>query len=394
MTLALDGGTAAITAEWPAWPPALDDNQRSKLAGVIESGHLGSTSGPLCDEFADAFAHRHDTTHGVMCVNGTVALFAALRAAGVGPGDEVIIPTYTFVACATSVILLGATPVIVDVESDDLHMSRETIEEALSERTKAIMVVHIAGSACDMDPIMDLAAERDLFVVEDSAQAHGATYRSRSVGSLGHASTFSFQSSKAMTAGEGGIVCTSDQGLADRVWSACNVGRSREGAWYGHPTVGWNFRMTELQAAVLLPWLPRLDEEIAHRNAFAATFAQRLEELGTDARICPDPDGAEVNTRHLLMVRLGRDDGSVFDRKWINDALAAEGLPVDYGYPGLAVMDSVIAGGGKPMPTPRFDAVAERTLWIRQSMMMADPDRAVQAANVFHKVLGDPRSRR
>lgn len=392
MTLAIDGGTPTFTSGWPQWPPKIDDAQRAMLQRVVETGQLGANVGPLCDQFADEFAARHETAHGVLCTNGTIALFAALRAAEVGPGDEVIIPTYTFVACATSVLLLGAKPVIVDIEPEHMHMSADTIRAAITDRTRAIMAVHIAGSACDMDPIVRLANEHGLFVVEDSAQAHGATYRGRSVGSLAHASTFSFQSSKAMTAGEGGIVCTNDADLAERVWSICNVGRSRGGAWYGHPMIGWNLRMTEMQAALLFPWIPRLGEEIATREEFVTAFRGRLTELGTDADICLDPSGTEVNSRHLLMLRLGHDNDLHFDRQWIIEACEAEGLPLDLGYPGLATMQPLIDGGARPMPTPLFDSVAERTVWIRQSMMMAGEEMAVAAADSLHKVLRDRRA--
>lgn len=394
MTLAIDGGAPTIPSPWPAWPPTIDDEQRRLVGEVLDSGALGATSGPLNDRFANEFARAHETEHGVMCVNGTIALFVALRAAGVGPGDEVIIPTYTFVACSTSVLLLGATPVVVDVDPEDLHMTPETIEEGITPRTKAIMVVHIAGSPADMEAINALAAKHDLVVVEDAAQAHGAVYKGRKVGGLGHASTFSFQSSKAMTAGEGGIVCTNDARLAADAWTICNVGRVRDGAWYGHPHVGWNLRMTEMQAAILLPWLARLDDEIATRERFFQAFTGRLAEIGADARSCTIPEGTDVNTHHLFLLRLGLGDDAKFDRQWIVDALAAEGLPTDLGYPGLATMDSVISGGGRAVGTPRFDTVADRTLWLRQSTMMGDTDMAVAAADATHKVLRDPRARR
>lgn len=393
MKLAIDGGAPAIVKAWPTWPPRIDDEQRRLVDEVLDSGRLGATEGPLNERFAAEFARAHDTEHGVMCANGTVALFVALRAAGVKPGDEVIIPTYTFVACATSVVLLGATPVVVDVDPEHMHMTPETIEEGITDRTRAIMVVHIAGSPADMDGILALAERHGLLVIEDSAQAHGAVYKGRKVGGFGHASTFSFQSSKAMTAGEGGIICTNHAPIAEAAWTSCNVGRQRGGAWYGHPHIGWNLRMTELQAAILLPWLSRLDGEIAQRERFFQAFTARLADLGADARACFTPTGTDVNSHHLLLLRLGHDDQASFDRDWIVSALAAEGLPTDLGYPGLATMESVLQGDGRALRTPRFDKVAHRTLWLRQSTMMGDLDQAVAAADATHRVLRDPRSR-
>lgn len=392
MTLAIDGGTPACNTPWPSWPPPPDDAQRALLHEVVDSGNWGTTSGHHGEEFAAAFAKRHGTEHGVLCTNGTIALFVALRAAGIGPGDEVIIPSYTFVACATSVFLAGATPVLADVDPRHLHLTAETVESAITPRTRAIMVVHLAGSPADMDALMQLAKRHDLLVIEDSAQAHGARYHERPVGALGDISTFSFQSSKAMTAGEGGILCTNDKELADRCWTLCNVGRVRDGAWYGHPFVGWNLRMTELQAALLLPWLDRLDEEIARREQFTQALVAALADVGAPVGLRPDPVGTTVNSRHLLLLELG-DDDERFDREWLVEALAAEGLPVDLGYPGLHGMEAIVNEGARVVPTPGIDAAAPRTLWLRQSTLMAAPERAAEVASAFHRVLGDPRAR-
>ncbi|MDP3951391.1 DegT/DnrJ/EryC1/StrS aminotransferase family protein [Microbacterium sp.] len=385
--LAIDGGAPLNTDSWPAWPPPATAEQRSLLDGVLESGEWGSTSGPLCQRLADRFAQVHDAGYGVSLTNGTIALFVALRAAGVGPGDEVIVPAYTFVACATSVLLLGATPVIADVDAEHLHLSAATIEQALSARTRAVMVVHLAGSPAPMTEIMSLAGAHDLVVIEDSAQAHGARYRERPVGGIGTAGTFSFQSSKAMTAGEGGLVVTNDAAVAESAWSLCNVGRERDGAWYHHATVGWNLRMTELQAALLLPWLDRLDGEIDARERFCQRFRAALAQSPSGAIAVPDPDGTTRNSRHLLMVSLPQQ----VDRHWVAQALAAEGVPVDLGYPALGSID-VIARQSRVLPIPNLTSVGSSLLWLRQSMLMADEDAAERAASAFSKVLADSRA--
>ncbi len=384
--LAIDGGTPVHDGRWPAWPPPADERQRALLAEVLDSGAWGATSGPLCDELAERFAASHGARHGVTLTNGTLALFVALQSAGVEPGDEVIVPAYTFVACATSVLLLGATPVIAEVDPQHLHLSAETVRSAISPRTRAVMVVHLAGSPAPMREILDVASEHDLVVIEDSAQAHGARYDDRPVGSLGTAATFSFQSSKAMTAGEGGLILTDDAAIADRAWSLCNVGRERGGQWYGHARVGWNLRMTEFQAALLLPWLDRLDDEIALRESFATALAAQLHAQGGEVDVVADPQGTTRNSRHLLILRLRGPR----DRDWVAAALEAEGVPVDLGYPHLGSIEPV-AAKSRVVGDPA-DRYAD-LLWLRQPMLMAGEAGAVKTAEALHRVLADARSR-
>ncbi|TDE08570.1 DegT/DnrJ/EryC1/StrS family aminotransferase [Jiangella asiatica] len=387
--LAIDGGEPIRRDPWPAWPPPASPEQRELLIQVVDSGRWGATSGPLCDRLAGRFAERHDARHGVVLTNGTLALFVALRAAGVGPGDEVVIPAYTFVACATAVLLAGAVPVVADVDADHLHLSASTVRPAITDRTRAVMVVHLAGSPAPMDELVVLAGERDLAVIEDSAQAHGAAYRGRPVGALGTAATFSFQSSKAMTAGEGGLIVTDDDELAARAWSACNVGRVRGGAWYHHADVGWNLRMTELQAALLLPWLDRLDDEVATREAFAGEVGRNLDAWGGPVRTVPDPPGTTVNSRHLLMLRA--DSGTDMDRSWILAAMEAEGVPLDAGYPPLGGLPA-LDGRVRALAAPAARAAARDVFWVRQPHLMAGPEGAADLVAALRRVLGDRRS--
>ncbi|MDF2708749.1 MAG: DegT/DnrJ/EryC1/StrS family aminotransferase, partial [Nonomuraea muscovyensis] len=228
MTLALHGGTPVRTAPWPSWPPPLDAAQRKLVTEVLESGLWGATQGGgVTDDLAAAFARRSAVPFGVAVGNATLGLFAALRGLGVGPGDEVIVPAYTFVASATAVLLAGATPVLADVDPADLHLSPEAVRAALTPRTAALMPVHLAGSPADMDPLTALAAEHGLAVVEDAAQAHGATRDGLRAGAAGVAGGFSFYPGKNLGAfGDGGAVTTSDPELAAKVRSLANHGRS------------------------------------------------------------------------------------------------------------------------------------------------------------------------
>nr|WP_201761558.1 DegT/DnrJ/EryC1/StrS family aminotransferase [Nonomuraea sp. K271] len=350
---------------------------------VLESGLWGATQGgSVVADLTAAFARRSGVRHGVAVANATLGLFAALRGLGVGKGDEVIVPAYTFVASATAVLLAGATPVIADVDPVDLHLSPDAVRAALTGRTAALMPVHLAGSPAAMDALNDLATRHGLAVVEDAAQAHGATYKDRPVGGLGDAGVYSFQASKAMTAGEGGLIVCRDESAYERVWSVCNLGRALGGQWYGHPSVGWNLRLTELQAAVLLPWLDRLDDEIDRRNTFCAALGRELAAVPGVA-VVPATEGTTRDSRHLLMLRL---DAGV-DRAFLLEAMAAEGVPLDAGYPPLGTMSALTGEGARVESCPVTADAAGTVVWVRQSMLMEDPAAAADIAQAFAKVL-------
>lgn len=380
MTLAIDGGTPVRTEPWPSWPPPLDAGQRKLVTEVLESGRWGATQGDLCSDLAAAFAERSAAPYGVTVANATLGLFAAMRGLGVGPGDEVIVPAYTFVASATAVLLTGATPVIVDVDPVHLHLTPEAVEAAVTPRTAAIMPVHVSGSPADMDGLVAAAGRHSLAVVEDCAQSHGATYYGRPVGGLGDAGVYSFQASKGMTAGEGGVIVCRDEEVSAAIWSACNVGRRKDGAWYGHPSVGWNLRLTEIQAALLLPWLDRLQDEIDRREAFCAAVARQLP---AGVAVVPQPPGTTQDARHLLMLRVE----APMDRQFLLEAMAAEGVPLDAGYPPLGTMPALTEAGTRVADCPATEAAAQEVVWIRQPMLMADPSDAVQVAEALAKVL-------
>jgi len=266
-----------------------------------------------------------------------------------------------------------------------------------------VMVVHLAGSPAPMAEILDVTGPLGIPVIEDAAQAHGAGYRGQPAGSLSDVASFSFQASKAMTAGEGGLLATNDTALADRLWSCANVGRSRDGAWYGHPHVGWNLRMTEMQAALLLPWLDRLDEQIERRETFAARLSDGFEAVACDrqrtgspdhggARLLPQPEGTTRDSRHLAMIDLGTGpDGEEVDKQWVLRALAAEGVAADDGYPGLHDIPAV-ADSARLLPCPGLERVRRRVVWLRQSQLMADVEVADRVVEAVSRVTADPRA--
>jgi len=243
---------------WPIW----DEREEEQLLEVLHSGKWSSTSepSPKLAAFQERFAQLQDARYALGVFNGTVALEAVLQAAGIGYGDEVIIPPYTFVATATSCLSVGAVPVFVDIDPQTYNIAPTRIEEAITPRTKAIIPVHIGGCPADLDAILDIATRHGLLVIEDACQAHGSAWKGRRVGAIGDLGCFSFQASKNINAGEGRAVVSDDQELIERAWSVHNCGRIREGAWYQHEVLGSNFRMTEWHAAILLAQMTRFEE--------------------------------------------------------------------------------------------------------------------------------------
>ncbi|MGW7363024.1 DegT/DnrJ/EryC1/StrS family aminotransferase [Streptomyces sp. NPDC054841] len=354
--------------EWPIWPPPATDEQRQALLRVLDSGRWGATGGTVTEDFAAAFAARVGAAHGVCTVNGTVALFLALRALGVGHGDEVIVPAYTFVASATAVVLAGAVPVVADVREETLHLDPRAVRGLIGPRTKAVMPVHLGGAPAETEALRGLGPA----VVEDAAQAHGAARHGRPAGALGDAACFSFQSGKAMTAGEGGIVVTDDRGTYERLWALHNVGRSLDGGWYEHPELGWNLRMTEFQAALLHPQLELLDGWNDRRARGAATLAAALDEVpGLD--LIPPPPGTTRHTWHLAMLRYDPRAFGGHTKPAFLTAMAAEGVPLDAGYRSLTRMPYIRSAA----PCPVAETAEDTVVWVRQPMLMAD-DAALQ----------------
>jgi dTDP-4-amino-4,6-dideoxygalactose transaminase len=240
--LAIKGGSPVRTKSWPRWPQ-WDEQERERLLAVLASGDWGGYSEGV-RQFEQRFGERHQAKHCIAVANGTLSLEAALRVLGVGPGDEVIVPPYTFIATANAVRLTGATPVFADIEPDTYNLDVEQVEKAISKRTKAIIPVHFAGLSVDLDELLLVAQAHDLAVVEDAAHAHGASWQGQPLGTHGDIGSFSLQASKNLTAGEGGILLTNDDDLAAKLWSYVNQGRSANGAWYEHDLLGRNLRIS------------------------------------------------------------------------------------------------------------------------------------------------------
>lgn len=258
----------------PVNEPLLDGNEKKYLCKCIDTGWI-SSEGPFIREFEGKFAARVDRRYGIAVCNGSAALDAAVAALGIGPGDEVILPTFTIISCAAAIVRAGATPVVVDCDPITWNMNAGLVANKITTRTKAIMVVHIYGLPVDMDPILKLAKDYGLKIIEDAAEMHGQTYRDKPCGSFGDISTFSFYPNKHITTGEGGMVVTDDPQLAERCRSLRNLCFQPQKRFV-HEELGWNLRMTNLQAALGLAQLERLDEFVVKKRVMGSLYNELL----------------------------------------------------------------------------------------------------------------------
>ena len=342
--LAIFGGKPVRERAFPSWP-VFDEGEERGLIQVLRSGKWWKYSlgedvqldGPQLDqphskvaEFQAAFARLQGAKCGVACANGTAAIEVALRALGIGPGDEVIVPPYTFIATASAVLSNNAVPIFADINSETFNISPERVEEAITPRTRAMIVVHFAGHAADMGALQQIAERHNLILVEDAAHAHGASWQGRGLGSIGRAGTFSFQASKNMTAGEGGLITVNDKDLALRCQSYIWGGREVDRPWYEHHRLGWNYRMTEFQAAILLQQLKRIEAQNAKRHQNAVYLNHRLAEI-PGIRPLAIRDYATRHSHHIYIFRF---DESLFgvSRSDFLAALEKEGIPCSGGY--------------------------------------------------------------
>jgi len=327
--LALLGGTPVRTKPFPAWP-VFGKAEEKRLLRVLHSGKWGRLNGSEVAEFEQRFATAHGCKHGIAMVNGTVSLRIALMAAGIPADAEVIVPPYTFFSTASAVIEANMIPVFADIDLETFNLDPKAVEAAITPRTRAIIAVHFAGQPADMRAIMAIARKHKLLVIEDAAHAHGASYRNQPAGSLGHVASFSFQSSKNMTSGEGGIITTNDDALAAACRSIHNCGRIPTGIWYEHHVISGNYRLGEFQGAILNAQLDRLEKQTNTRDRNGQYLAAQLSKLpGIHPQV--RPTDCTRHSYHLFMLRI---DGQEFGapRMPVIKALQAEGIPCAAGY--------------------------------------------------------------
>ncbi len=330
-SLAINGGekTVKTAFNWPVF----DQTDIDTVTNVVASGKWGNPDcTDLVEKFEKEFAAYCGSKYAVTCVNGSVSLRLALIACGVKPGDEVIVPPYTFIATASTVIECNCVPIFVDIDPETYNLDPSKIEAAITSRTKAIIPVHFGGQACDMDAIMAIAKKHNLRVIEDAAHGHGAEYKGKKLGSIGDVGSFSFQSSKNLTSGEGGIVVTNDPELYAMMRSLRNVGRIDGGQWYEHYNPGCNYRITQMQAALLSSQLTRLESQTQIRNENGLLLNSLLQPI---EGISPLTRG-HGETIHCYHIFIFKYDPAFFGDTPKNEfveMLAAEGVPCFKGYP-------------------------------------------------------------
>jgi len=329
--LAFYGGPKTVNRQFP-WP-IYDEAEVNAVAEIVRSG---SWANPNCDgliaDFESEFARFCGSKYAISCANGSVAIRLVLMACGVKPGDEVIVPPYSFIATASVVIECNCVPVFVDIEPDTYNLNPAEVEKAITPRTKVIIPVHFAGQSCNMDAIMAIAKKQDLKVIEDACHAHGGEYKGKKLGSIGDAGCFSFQSSKNLNCGEGGIVVTDDVSVFHMVASLRNVGRVKGGQWYEHHNIGCNYRITQLQTAILSLQLKRLADQTQRRNENGLYLNSLLLSIPGITPLTRG-HGETVHTYHIYIFKYDKTYFNHLPKNEFAALLAAEGVPSFMGYP-------------------------------------------------------------
>ena len=407
--LALLGGTPVRTARFPSWPQinALDEKE---WMTVLRDKKWFRGDGAVVNRFEKEYAALTGAGHCLATMNGTSALIVSLAALGVGPGDEVIVPPYTFVATVNSVLMFHAVPVFVDSDIDTQQIDARKIEAAITPRTRAIMPVHLGGSAADLDTILALARKRNIPVIEDACQAHLGEWRGKKVGTLGATGCFSFQVSKNLSSGEGGAVLSQDAELIERCHAFHNNGRGRKVDSYdfSYRASGANLRMTEFQATLLLCGMTRIEQQAKTREQNAQYLTSMLREI---PGIAPAKmyDGCTRNAYHLYLMRYDKAAFAGLPRATFLKALGAEGVPSSGGYSPLnkePFLKNVLNSRGfqavcsrdyikaweSNNHCPVNDRLCQEAVWFTQNMLLAarsDMEQIAEAIRKIQKQAGD-----
>jgi dTDP-4-amino-4,6-dideoxygalactose transaminase len=397
--LALLGGEKAIKTPFPIWP-YYDENERRVLNEVLDSRVWWRTPGTKTLQFERDFAAYHQAKHGIAVTNGTAALEVALAALDIRAGDEVIVPDFTFVATASAVLFTGALPVLVDVTPDTYCLDPELAEAAITERTKAIIAVHMAGHPADLDKLAELVQRYGLYLIEDSAHAHGSEWRGRKVGAIGHIGTFSFQASKLMTAGEGGMVITNSDDLERKARAVHDCGRMPGEWFYAHFIYGSNYRLSEWQGAVLGAQLARLDDQAKVRSRNAAFLDQALPQI---EGITPQRLDDRVSRRgyYAYIFHVDRNAFAGVSTEKFIAALNAEGIPTQASYPPVHDLDVFKSGEYRKRldPThardkhaflhrdfPNTFKGAWETVWLPNPVLLGSQEAMAQIVEAIRKI--------
>jgi len=402
--LAIQGGAPVRSAKFPSWP-RFNQLEENALLDTLRSGHWGRTTGKRVDQFEDQYARLTGSKHCLATANGTSALIASLNALDIGPGDEVLLSPYTFVATLNVVLLQHALPVFTDTDVETFQMDARGIAQRVSGQSAAIIPVHVGGAPADLDKILPEARKYKLRVIEDACQAHLAEWRGKKVGTLGDCGCFSFQASKNLNSGEGGALITNDEQLMSRAYSFHSNGRAWKAdalSLSAYASNGANLRLTDFQAALLMAQMTRIEEQARTREQNAAYLTKMLKSVPgiQPARLA---DGCTRNAWHLYMLRY---DPAAFEgvpRKTFLKALAAEGIPGASGYTPLnkePFIERVISSRHyrriygearlklwrEKNQCPGNDKLCEQAVWFTQTMLLGPKSDMDQIAEAITKI--------
>lgn len=398
-SLALLGGPKAKKKPFPDWP-YYDSREEEALKTVLQSGIWWRTPGTRTLEFERAFARFHGARHGVAVTNGTAALEVTMAALGIAVGDEVIVPDFTFVATASAVLFANALPVLVDVEPETYCIDPELAEAAITSRTKAIVAVHMGGHPADLDRLTKIAKRNHIALIEDSSHAHASEWRGRRIGTFGIAATFSFQSSKLMTAGEGGIIISNNDKFEVQARSVHDCGRMPGKWFYNHYIYGSNYRLSEWQGAILSAQLSRLDEQTRRRHANARVLDHLLHAI---PGITPQKldERCTRNGQYAYIFHVNKKEFAGISTERFIEAMKAEGIPNQASYPPLHELHMFRNGSyrkrlcGKQATQkhpffkkdfPVTQSAAWETVWIPQPALLGDEEDIHEIAAAIRKI--------
>jgi dTDP-4-amino-4,6-dideoxygalactose transaminase len=400
---ALLGGPKTRTEPFPSWPVtnAIDEHA---ILETLRSGEWYRGTGQRVNRFEQAYKQLTGARNCLAVANGTSALYVALNGIGLEPGDEVVVPPYTFVATINAVLRQFALPVFVDTDIETFQMDANKIEASLTSRTKAILPVHLGGSSCDLDRILKISEEHHVPIIEDACQAHLAEWRGRKVGTYGKAGCFSFQASKNLNSGEGGAILTDDDNLYERCFTFHNNGTSPKPnrTAFSYEATGANFRLTEFQAAILMAQMTRIEEQAKIRTANGSYLTSQLKEIPgiLPARMY---DGCTRNAFHLYMFRYDPGRFAGLSRASFLKALRAEGIPASAGYSPLnkepflkAALNSrtykllypkqVLDEWEERTHCPNNNRLCEEAVWLTQTMLLGPRSDMDSIADAIRKL--------
>ena len=397
--LALLGGRKSKSKPFPAWPQ-FDDSERRALNEVLESRVWWRTPGTKTLEFESKFARFHGARHGVAVTNGTAALEVTMAALGVGPGDEVIVPDFTFVATASAVLFANALPVLVDVDPETYCIDPQLAEAAITPHTKAIIAVHMGGHPADLDRLKKICERHKIALVEDSSHAHASEWSGQRIGTFGVAGTFSFQSSKLMTAGEGGIIISNDDNFERQARSVHDCGRMPGEWFYSHFIYGSNYRLSEWQGALLTAQLERLDEQTRRRHQNARLLDGELSKI---PGLTPQKLDARCtrNGQYAYIFHVDRKQFTGISTERFIEAMNAEGIPNQASYPPLHELQIFRNGEYRKCLSgtqakeehaflkqsfPHTQRAAWEAVWIPQPALLADGEDIHEIVKAFRKI--------